>query len=319
MAGDWIKMRVWLSRDPKVISIADFLASDDDYMRWLVWPARSSPEVNVHSNAHCSVTRDVTVCVTVASLLVTWGVARDRGRRDGDDLALDCADVFTVDAICGVPSFGRAMCSVDWLIEQEDGSGRVSLRFPKFFTENVSTDELARARNAARQRSYRQKLLGDGSNKRDVTVTSHSNVTRDVTVTPRGEERRGDKKKTPQPPASGGGGAEQSEAESAQSKPPECLDTPEFRAAWERWLAHRRQRRCAAYKPIGQATQWKRLAELGPERAVAAIDFSIAQNYQGIYEERSAALPGAGGRLKQETLGDKIARLEAERRKAGEQ
>lgn len=72
---------------------------------------------------------------------------------------------------------------------------------------------------------------------------------------------------------------------------PPTLDTDAFRAAWEEWIAYRRERRLPAYKPIGLNRQLARLAKWGPARAVAAIEFSICQNYQGIFEPT----PGHGG------------------------
>ena len=64
---------------------------------------------------------------------------------------------------------------------------------------------------------------------------------------------------------------------------PDTLNTPEFCAAWEEWLAYRKERRLAAYKPIGLKVQLNRLAAFGPESAIAAIAESIAQNYQGLF------------------------------------
>ena len=64
---------------------------------------------------------------------------------------------------------------------------------------------------------------------------------------------------------------------------PTELDTPEFRAAWELWLAYRRERRLATYKPIGLKRQLNALAAFGPQSAIAAIEQSMAQNYQGLF------------------------------------
>ena len=64
---------------------------------------------------------------------------------------------------------------------------------------------------------------------------------------------------------------------------PENLDTPEFRAAWETWLAYRKERRLATYKPIGLKRQLNALAAFGPQSAIEAINSSIQQNYQGLF------------------------------------
>lgn len=64
-----------------------------------------------------------------------------------------------------------------------------------------------------------------------------------------------------------------------------------FRSAWESWLSHRRGMKKKPYTPEGIVAQFKRLASWGEDRAVAAIYFSIAQNWEGIYEEH----PRSGG------------------------
>jgi hypothetical protein len=62
------------------------------------------------------------------------------------------------------------------------------------------------------------------------------------------------------------------------------------------WYAYRRQNR---FRPWADATltkQLARMAAMGPERAVAMIDWSIQQGYQGLFEEKGAGLSGSQGR-----------------------
>jgi hypothetical protein len=57
--------------------------------------------------------------------------------------------------------------------------------------------------------------------------------------------------------------------------------------AWRRWVQHRREKRCA----ITPQTAQKQLAmvdEIGIERFIAAIDHSIRQGWQGIYEPKAS-------------------------------
>jgi len=64
-------------------------------------------------------------------------------------------------------------------------------------------------------------------------------------------------------------------------------DIPEgLRPAWAEWNEYRKQAKLRAYTPIGAKKQVKVLVALGVTRAVAAIEYSIRQNFQGIYEER---------------------------------
>lgn len=178
MAGDWIKMRVWLSRDPRVIKMADYLAEQRCFMNWLTDPVQQSCK----NTAYEHVTRNVTVALCVTGLLVTWGTAREQGDRFGDDLILDHCDKYTFDAITDIECFGEAMEHVGWIEETENGS----VIFPKFFKDNESPDEKHKRQNAERQAKHRQKTIENNNVTRNAEVTQISNVT----VTPREEKRR---------------------------------------------------------------------------------------------------------------------------------
>ncbi len=175
MAGNWIKMRVNLVRDPQVIAMADYLSEQRAFMDWLTHPVHQSCK----SSCYEHITRNVTACVTVATLLQIWGVANDLGKRDGDDLVL--AHTY-LDEIAGVPCFGEAMASVGWAIEEDDGR----LRLPKFLAHNIPTDDRAKALAAERQQRYRDnKRLG-----KSTSVDVMRNVTDDEKRNGREEKRR---------------------------------------------------------------------------------------------------------------------------------
>lgn len=161
MAGDWIKMRVWLSRDPKVIAMANYLAYDRDFMNWLTDPVQQScRESAFEHNA-----RNVIVALCINALLVTWGTAREQGDRENDDLVINHADLLTIDSITDIPGFGDAMHSVGWAEEREETGALV---FPCFFKETESPDDRYRRQNAKRQAKYREKRR----NESNVTVAS---------------------------------------------------------------------------------------------------------------------------------------------------
>lgn len=69
---------------------------------------------------------------------------------------------------------------------------------------------------------------------------------------------------------------------------PPGWETPEVREALQRWLAYKRSRK-EKYKAFGQyiTTQFKRFPT--PAAFIAAVEFSMAQGYAGIYPERSNA------------------------------
>ena len=63
----------------------------------------------------------------------------------------------------------------------------------------------------------------------------------------------------------------------------EWLRSPEFVAAWEQWQAHRRELR-KPLTPIARLQQIRQLKMWGKTRAMAAIEFSIRNGWQGIFE-----------------------------------
>ncbi len=68
---------------------------------------------------------------------------------------------------------------------------------------------------------------------------------------------------------------------------PLCLQTDKFREAWKLWIAHLIVKK----KPMNVSSApmaVKKLEKLGHDRAVSAIENSIANNYQGIFEEKDA-------------------------------
>jgi hypothetical protein len=184
MAGDWIKMRVSLTRDPRVIRMADWLAEQREFMNWLTDPVQQSCDGTAYSH----VTRHVTIALCVTALLVTWGTAREQGDRDGEDLVLTHCDLDTISAMSDLPCFGRAMESVEWAVE----SGNGAVIFPKFFRDNESPDEKHKRQAAERQAKKREKDRLEALEKsRESNVTCHADS--HVTVTHREEKRREEK------------------------------------------------------------------------------------------------------------------------------
>jgi hypothetical protein len=163
MGADWIKMRTDLYRDPKVILIADELISrDSDLSRY----------VSQNNQCDMSVTRNVMRNAVVGALVTVWGVMRHQGSRDGDDLRLPGCTEAVIDDIAELQGFGSAMLNAGWLIEDAEG-----LFFPMFFTEN-NTDpkEDAKAKNAERQKRFRESQRVRSNVTHNVTSNANSNA-----------------------------------------------------------------------------------------------------------------------------------------------
>lgn len=163
MAGDWIKMRTDLYRDPKVCAIADNLMNQDGEL---------AGYVNQNCQRNMTVTRNVMRNVTVGALVSVWGVMRLRGKRINDDLVFKSGTLWIIDDLAELPGFGKAMADVGWVVADEAG-----IVFPNFFSEyNVDPNEDANAKNAERQRRYREKTKLKSNVTDDVTNASQSNA-----------------------------------------------------------------------------------------------------------------------------------------------
>jgi hypothetical protein len=262
MAGDWIKMRYSLATDPKVKAIARHISASPHFSMWATYSQSS----------------DVTLCdallrnAVIGALHNVWCAANEHaanGRIDG-------ADLEWVDGVCGIENMGEAMRRVGWVSVDEAG-----IVFPKFDSNNTSAAE--------RQKRYREKR----ASQRDVT----GDVTRCATVAPREEKRREEKNTKGvnplKPPATGAKPVEVSQV----SIPPE-LDTEAVRQSLADWLAHHKATRKPYRDPKAVARLFEPYVRAGPAAFIAAVNASIANNYQGLYppKESNAKQPGPGQR-----------------------
>lgn len=186
MAGDWIRIRVCLIDDPRVITMTDFLAQDREFMDWLTDPVMRTCDHTAYEH----VARNALRCVTVTGLIKVWGVANDIGKVSGDDLLLEHTGIDTLDAIAGVPSFGRAMQAVGWA--RQDGD--LSVTLPNFLTYNDPANSEKRLGNRERQKKYREKQKALRNAPRN--ALANGDVTRY-----RREEKRREERGGKQPPA----------------------------------------------------------------------------------------------------------------------
>lgn len=93
------------------------------------------------------------------------------------------------------------------------------------------------------------------------------------------EERRGDESRKDNTANAAG------EAFKKPTEVPVELQTAGFLAAWANWETHRKEKR-QKMTPLASKMQLNKLKDMGEKRAIAAINFSIASGWTGIYEER---------------------------------
>ena len=114
--------------------------------------------------------------------------------------------------------------------------------------------------------------FGEGCKKRTNLVYNHPSPNQEQEQE---QEQEQDKKKPPLSPL----------------KFPPSLDTQEAHEAWTRWLVYKKTIGKPYKSADSQEAQLRRQEKLGATRFIAAVEFSIAQNYQGIFEENQNGKP----------------------------
>jgi hypothetical protein len=172
-----------------------------------------------------------------------------------------------IDELLGHAGFGDALVSVGWL-RVRDGSLEVP-NFHRHLSESAKNRALTAQRVAKHKRAKGNDLVtGD--------------------ALPREEKRRvldTEVSKTPLPP---GGGR----PADLKVTIPQSLKSPEFIAAWGRWQKHRSEIR-KPLKPTMASAQMVHFQSIGVQRAIAAIDHTIAMGWQGIREPELFRGPSA--------------------------
>jgi hypothetical protein len=69
---------------------------------------------------------------------------------------------------------------------------------------------------------------------------------------------------------------------------PATLDTEAFREIWQEWTDYRKELR-KPYTPRGKQAALAKLSTMGEARAIAALHYSMAQGWQGIFEPSCTA------------------------------
>lgn len=76
-----------------------------------------------------------------------------------------------------------------------------------------------------------------------------------------------------------------------QTELPDELDTPEFRATWTEWIAHRIEIK-KPLLPMSIKKQLEMLAKAGERKAIESINQSIASGWQGVFEVKAGSIGG---------------------------
>ena len=169
-----------------------------------------------------------------------------------------------LDRITHQPGFSDALRKVAWL---EVRSG--SLQVPRFDRHNGQT---------SKARAVCNRRVADHRNK--CNAPSVTNVTPTALEKPLPEKRREEKSNT-------------SSKEEVGVEFPANLKSADFGAAWESYLAYRKSSRLKSLAPASIQAQLRNLSEMGHDAAIAAINQSIANGWQGIFPPKEQKPMGA--------------------------
>lgn len=205
----------------------------------------------------------------VGKLLRIWAWF-DEHTVDGNAASVTKA---LLDSKISVTGFCAAMIAAGWMIESNN---RISL--PNFDRHNGKT---------AKNRALTSKRVGKFKAGNDSVTQEfeNGNAASVNSALPREDKIREDKNINTIPPKSPKGESSRKRGYdlNLEDIPSSLLGSESFCQAWELWLVHRRELK----KPVTKTQALKQLAELaelGPVRAVAMIDHTIARGWQGLRE-----------------------------------
>ena len=210
----------------------------------------------------------------------------DLHSREGFIAGVDAA---FLDRLVGQTGFAAATIAAGWM--QANGDG---VTLPNFDRHNGGGAK-ARALNTRRQSKFQNAKSKEPERYKSNAPPNAEPLQSALPEEGRKEERR--EENTPQPPE---GGIDQGVLPFSQPDPQLCapLDTPAFASVWADWLRYRRERRITT-RPQTLTAQLKKLAGLGEAVAIATIERSILNGWNGLFPEGgkgNAADPYAGFR-----------------------
>jgi len=198
--------------------------------------------------------------------LVRFWIWADQQTVDGHAI---CVTKVGLDRISCTPGLWDAMVSCGWLVLNGD-----SVEIPNFTRHNGDSAK-KRSENARRKEKSRTSSQDCHVNSvTDVTQMSQKQCDKSVTREEKRREEKNIKKKVKKK-----GFSERRLYDGI----PDDLCTDRFLSAWIMWVKHRAEKK-VALTDNAIALQMQKLSDLGEEKAIAAIEFSVMNNYQGIFE-----------------------------------
>lgn len=201
-----------------------------------------------------------------------------------------------IDQAIGFPGLAQSMVDVGWLVFSDEG-----VTLPEWEKHNGDGAK-QRLLNSRRQQAYRarnadrdgdvtqerdernaqllQKRQLEKSREREERETDKAHVREEAVVTVQSKSPRR---------------ARTREAPPAPTFPAPWMQDPTFQAAWSEWTQHRREIK-HSMTPLAATKALKRLEPWGLERAVKAIEHSIAGGWQSIHEPDPARATGTSGK-----------------------
>ena len=182
--------------------------------------------------------------------------------------------------LCDEQTFNRCWTSVEIMFKQNGNryyNERQELERKKYSDKKEKCAKAGRASALARKKEGNGRSTDAEQTLND--IDTDKDIDTDINNTPPLNPPEGEKQKSVSC-------AKWSLEKALLIVPSEALNTTEFMSVWEKWLKHLQEKKKLP-KGTSLQTQLDKLTEWGVTRAIEALNFSISNNYQGIFENNS--------------------------------
>jgi len=191
-------------------------------------------------------------------------------------LILPCGKPWTRQQVIKVVSCGEPVDQVEQGLDELVENGVIKVHADGYYYSSrmIRDEEI---------RDIRSKAGSKGGSKNAANRVANTKQTNEDEVEDEDEDEDSDNSNS-----------EKKKEDPPQTEFPPELDAQNFHDAWDRWHAYRREAKLKSWVASTRKIKLKQLAKLGSDHAITAIDHSIANGYQGIFEPGGKGSSGGG-------------------------
>ena len=191
-------------------------------------------------------------------------------------LILPCGKPWTRQQVIKVVSCGEPVDQVEQGLDELVENGVIKVHADGYYYSSrmIRDEEI---------RDIRSKAGSKGGSKNAANRVANTKQTNEDEVEDEDEDEDSDNSNS-----------EKKKEDPPQTEFPPELDAQNFHDAWDRWHAYRREAKFKSWVASTRKIKLNQLAKLGADHAITAIDHSIANGYQGIFEPGGKGSSGGG-------------------------